>query len=253
MKNIFRNDNVEDLMGWRGRVGLILPSSTIIMEPWFNRLKPRGVTFLGSRMFISGVTPKELIEMEKYSLRAAKELASAEVNLIAYCCTSGSFIKGKGFDKLIIEKIEKETGIKTLTTTTAVLKALEKLGLKKIVLVTPYIKEINISEKKFLESNGYKVVRMAGMNIKTGTGLADPCPGEIYNFAKRNWSEEADGIFISCMSFRSPDIVEALEVDIGKPVVCAIQATLWNILGEIEVFDPIEGYGSLLREIKYEK
>ena len=39
-QNIFSNGNVEDLMGWRGRVGLILPSSTIIMEPWFSRSIP---------------------------------------------------------------------------------------------------------------------------------------------------------------------------------------------------------------------
>ena len=33
----------EDLMGWRARIGLIVPDSLIPTEPWFYRVKPSGV------------------------------------------------------------------------------------------------------------------------------------------------------------------------------------------------------------------
>ena len=43
-------------------------------------------------------------------------------------------------------------------------------------------------------------------------------------------SEEADTIFISCTDFRTFEIIDPLERDLGKPVISSNQASLWMAL-----------------------
>jgi maleate cis-trans isomerase len=57
---------------------------------------------------------------------------------------------------------------------------------------------------------------------------------------------ESDGIFISCTSLRSPEIIEALEKNTGKPVVTSTQASIWAALRKIGIQEPVRGYGQLL-------
>lgn len=82
------------MYGWRGRVGLLLPSTDTTTEPEFWKLAPVGLTFHAARMLLASVTIEGLLEMEQQTLRAAREVASAGVNLIGFCCTAGSFVQG---------------------------------------------------------------------------------------------------------------------------------------------------------------
>lgn len=59
---------------------------------------------------------------------------------------------------------------------------------------------------------------------------------------------DADAIFISCGALRSIDVVDALERQLGKPVICSNQAMMWDMLRLAGVEDRIEGYGRLLRD-----
>lgn len=61
-------------------------------------------------------------------------------------------------------------------------------------------------------------------------------------------SEEDDGLFISCTNFASSYLIDGLEKKTGKPVVNSNQASLWYMLRQVGVTDPVEGYGSLLRK-----
>ena len=44
-------------------------------------------------------TPENLKKMKEHVIRGAKELASSEVDVIGFCCSSGSFIEGVGYNK----------------------------------------------------------------------------------------------------------------------------------------------------------
>lgn len=135
------------MYGWRAKIGLIVPSSNTTMEPELYRAAPQGVSIHTSRIPLKEVTAESLLEMERHTLRASQELVDADVDLILYGCTSGSLIGGPGFDKAIIAKIYGATGKPAVTTATAVVEALETLGLRRIVVATPYIEEINAAEK----------------------------------------------------------------------------------------------------------
>ena len=57
---------------------------------------------------------------------------------------------------------------------------------------------------------------------------------------------EAQAVFISGVGMPSIDVLERLERELGKPVISAASATMWNALLVAGVATPVAGYGSLL-------
>jgi maleate isomerase len=52
----------------------------------------------------------------------------------------------------------------------------------------------------------------------------------IYRLARQVDTPDSDGVYIACTGFRSLEIIEDLERDLGKPVISANQATMWDAL-----------------------
>lgn len=238
------------MLGWKGKIGLLVPDSNCNMEPHAYAMVPEGVTVHTGRLRLGqAVTPESLKEMAEDIDRESAMLATIPVDVILLGCTSGTLIEGPGYDKKIIQRIEKNSGgIPGLTTATAVLSALERLGLKKIAVATPYIKPINDAEIRFLEGNGFKVTGLKGLELLNNYDISSLPPYVSYHLAMNLYKEhpESEGIFISCTSLRSPDIIDVLEKNIGKPVVTSTQASIWAALRRIGIQEPVRGYGQLL-------
>jgi len=70
-------------------------------------------------------------------------------------------------------------------------------------------------------------------------------PLTAYIAAREVDSPEAEAVFISCTAWRTFEIIECLEKDIGKPVITSNQATLWGCLKALGG-SGLKGYGQLL-------
>ncbi|OGP55228.1 MAG: hypothetical protein A2162_06520 [Deltaproteobacteria bacterium RBG_13_52_11b] len=235
-----------DRFGWRGKVGLILPSVQTVTEPLFYRIAPQGVAFYTSRVLIRGNVMSDHADMEREAFRAAKELATAGVDCIAYCCTGSGILLGMEGDRTFCLKMEKETGIPILSSLSAMIEGLETMGLKKLVLISPYRDEMHHAEENFFRDNGFEIVKSQSMRIESGSKYGLVPPEEIYRFCHQHWDERAEGLFISCMNFNAMPCIDPLERDLGKPVLSSHSATLWKILKMIHVGEAVPGFGNLL-------
>ena len=56
--------------------------------------------------------------------------------------------------------------VPAVTTASAVIDALKKLGLSKVAVGTPYIDEVNAAERKFLEESGIEVTQDQGPGLR---------------------------------------------------------------------------------------
>jgi len=233
---------------WRARIGLITTSGQIISEPRFNQLAPPGVTFHTTRMLNRGGGLEALIEMEKSALRGVEELSTANIHSLAYCCTVSGALRGIEADQEFCRDFEKDWGIPTTSTMLAAVEAMRFLGMKKIVVTSPYEDSHHVSERQYLAEAGIEAIAMVGMGLKSGKEFSSVPPEEIYRFSLDAWDDSADGLFISCMNFDAIAVADDLEQAIGKPVITSHTVTLWRALALAGVDDPVPGVGRLLRE-----
>lgn len=237
------------MYGWRARIGLMVPSLNITMEPELYALAPEGVSIHTTRLLLRAGTEEDLLRMIEDVSEAAELLATAHVNIIVFGCTTGSLIKGIGWDQQIIRQIEDRTSIPAITTGTAIIEAFKELSVKRASIATPYTDSLNQIEKKFFEAHGIKVVNIKGLGYTEGEKLHREPVETTYKLAKEVDCPEADCIFISCTDFKSLPIIQRLEEELDKPVFSSNTATAWTTFKKLKLRNPIKQHGELLRKI----
>ncbi len=239
---------MQDFYGWRARLGLIYPSSSTVMEPELYAMAPEGVSIHTARQDIGvidvdglkGWTGEATIE------HCTRQLATAPLHAIILGGTSASFIEGKGWDEQLCERMRAVSGgIPATTASTASATALKALDAKKVSFVTAYVDKVNQRGQAFLEEHGFTVTNSIGMGITVDQEISAVTGEAAFDFARRHASADADTLFISCTGLRTVGFIEALEQDLGIPVVTSNQASFWHALRLAGVRAPVTGFGRL--------
>ena len=238
------------MYGWRGRIGLLVPSINTTMETEFWKIAPEGVSVHSAR--IAGGrhgTPEELRSMESASKHAAAEVAMVEPDVVVYGCTSGSFFEGPAWNKKICEQLTEITKAPTVTTAGAMAACLMAGGYKKVDVVTPYVEVTNERLKQFVKAHGIDVVKLGTFDMLDMFDHAKVEPSEIYAKVKEITTADSEAVFIACTQLRALEVIEVLERDLGKPVYSAVQASAWQAYVAMGVDPGIMNCGSLLRRL----
>ena len=193
------------MIGWRARIGSIQPSRGDTFTYKFYKMAPDGVVLVTTATNIKELTEAEFERALGEYEKAGKILATEEVDFMLVGGTPVIAMKGSGADLAIAKKIQDATGIPTMHNFTAVIESLRKLKIKKIAVATPYRDAVNERHKKFLEANGFEVVKIKGMQLERNVEIAKTPPYSAYRLAKEAFREarEAEGIYISCSANRS--------------------------------------------------
>jgi maleate isomerase len=228
---------------WRHQLGIIVPSWNTTMEYECWRMAPSGVSIHISRIPHTDDSEATLLHMLEKAPAAAEVLGHAKVNAICFGCTGGSFVK-PGYDQEIVDAITAATKTPATTTSTAINEALKHLGGKSVAIASPYPEWLNDRLGKFLEGSGFRVVSKKGLNVECPAFLP---PDHAYNVACDANCKEADVILISCTNFRSLEVIEKLEMDLGKPVVSSNTASMWKLLQLAGSKETVKGAGRLFQ------
>jgi maleate cis-trans isomerase len=238
------------MYGWRGRIGLLVPSINTTIEPEFWQLVPEGVSVHSARMDVGGQgTPEALREMEHVANRAAKDVAMTQPDVVVYGCTSGSFFEGPAFNERIIRQLGDIAKVPVVTTAGAMAASLLRAGVKRVNVVTPYVALTNERLKQFLKAFGIEVLRLETFDMLDLFDHAKILPEDVYRKVKAMDSDEAQAVFIACTQVRALEVVDVLERDLGKPVYSANQASLWQAFDVLGIDPGIKHRGSLLRAL----
>jgi len=238
----------------RKRIGVMVPSTNTTFEADFQLVAPRDVTIHGQRLWLTngdeGAAGMDRMNGEIET--GAKYLATASVNVVAYGCTTGSFYRGPGYDRELIETIAKAAGVPAVAAAPAVVEALRFFGARRISVATPYPEWNNQRLRAYLEACGFEVLNIEGEPRAAASGnqgINDHDPEEVVAFAARVCRPEADALLCSCTAWRSVEAVAELERRTGKPVVTSNQASLWMAFRALGLTTPIKGFGRLLESL----
>lgn len=230
---------------WRAKIGFVVLAMEQTVEDDVFRLTPPGVGVHFSRLEMSNKASVDSLRDMAPGIEAAARLILPEdrLDVVCYTCNCGTMVIGE--DRVAASLMRAKPEAKPTTVMTGVVRALNVLQAKRIVVATPYLDEINSHVLRFLRGHGFDVADLQGLNIATNTDIDLVDPDYIREFAKSLDRPDADAIFVCCGAMRSLDIVEPLEADVGKPVVVSNQAMMWDCLRSAGIDDRIAGYGRL--------
>jgi maleate isomerase len=221
-------------MSAEARIGLIIPSANSLTEPQFHRYLPAGVSAHVTRLRMAGKFRKPLAELKPSLVEAAQALSDVRPNLIVFHCTANSMENGLAHERAILDIVEQSSGCPTISTAQAITRAFDQTGIKKLVLISPYVKATNEHEVHYLAEAGYTVLHELGLGLE-GHAYAQVTPEEWKKVVKENARDDADGYFLSCTNTRMIEAIDDLERDLKKPVINSNQAVLWRCLGELGI------------------
>jgi maleate isomerase len=187
-----------------------------------------------------------MMEMTKGVEEASLLLKDVEPHRILFHCTAITTFD-HDLPRQLKARITNATGIPASVTSDGLIAAFERLGVRKVVMVTPYPKVINEHETAFLESFGVEVLREHGLGLSGGRAFYDVEPAAWYNLVMEHRHDDADAYFISCAQVRAAEVIETLERDLQRPVITSNQAAAWHCLRESGIRDTVAGFGTLMR------
>lgn len=224
------------MFGWRARVGLIVPATNAVNAPEWRDHLPEGVSLHTARMSQPpGADIAALDEMVTNYEGAAERLGQAEVDVVAFGCTTGSLFKGYGYETEIETTMQEAADVPAVATSGSIQRAFEALGVESLAVVTPYIEELNEKEREFLTDAGFTVTQIDGLGIEEAIDIGKRPADESYRHARGLEPIDADALFISCTAYRTFEHIRYLEHDLDVPVVSSNQATLWDTLRTVGV------------------
>jgi maleate cis-trans isomerase len=239
------------MIGWRARLGFLVPPGNPTVEAEMMALAPVGVSLHFHRMAVGGGVPGALDNQDERtrtmidSLDASVALlAMVKPDIIVVAHTATSYYLGRPREAEILARLSEASGTRIVTAFGSVVAALERLGVRRVALGAPYSPETTAQGHAHLEAHGFAVVNSD--NLKGVTNIYDETAERAYGLARSVDRPDAEAVFLSGTGMPTLSVLDLLEQDLQKPALSSASAMMWHALRSCGVNQPIPGYGRLL-------
>ena len=236
-------------MGWRARIGFLLPPGNPTVEPEMMELAPPGVSLHFTRMSASGAAGTHEGQEERNRSQVAsvdeatRLLAMTAPRVIVLAHTATSYTLGQAAEADLVRRQEAASGTRFVTAFGCVLEALASLGGRRIAYATPYAADLTEKGRDHLQLHGFDVVGVA--RLQGVKNIYEETTGRAYAVGREADRPEAEAVFLSGTGMPTLGMLQMLEDDLGKPVISAASAMMWHALRVAGVRSPSPGYGRL--------
>ncbi|MGW6659541.1 maleate cis-trans isomerase family protein [Rhodococcus sp. NPDC055024] len=241
------------------RIGQIVPSSNITMEtevPAMLRareaVEPERFTFHSSRMRMKQVTKEQLESMDDESDRCALELSDAAVDILGYACLVAIMTRGAGYHRISQERLHQvtvanESAAPVVTSAGALVEGLHALGARKVAIITPYMRPLTDRIVEYISGEGIEVTDSIALEIPDNLAVGARDPMALVDIVNDLDHSQADVVVLSaCVQMPSLAALQIVQDRIGKPVVSAAAATVYQMLKHLELKRYVPNAGELL-------
>ena len=198
------------------------------------------------------VDAESLRRMVGESDRCARELADARVDVIAYACLIAIMAEGKGAHESSESRMAETLaalGCDAPVTSSAgaLVRSIKRLGAGRVALVAPYVKPLTEVVIDYLEAYDIEVVSSVSLEVDDNVEVGRLDPGRLAGHARTLELSRADAVVLSaCVQMPSLSAVEAVERELGLPVLTAATATASEVLALLGESPAVKGAGAAL-------
>lgn len=233
-----------DRFGPRGVVAILIPVQNSNMQPEYEAMRPPGVNNQIYRFWLEGEgdTPRAA------AVRVVPEMLKCWPDLIIV----GNSVEMRHVSHS--EHLEYRArlaaaagGVPVVTAAEACEAGLRTLGATRIGLFNPMFEENSQSAAAYYREVGFEVTELAWLGVSRPEDIIRVPTEQVLEMFERVARPDVDALLHVGGALGVVDMLEALEADLGKPIVSVNAATYWFALRSLGVTEPISGYGQLLR------
>ncbi|MEO3415087.1 hypothetical protein AAFO92_10555 [Roseovarius sp. CAU 1744] len=230
-----------DTLAPRALIGVMTPAMNTIVQPELEMLRPQGVTNQMQRFRLGGDNVSDDLISE------ARMLMDCNPAAIAVGLTTDA-VPG-GVEKLArrCAELEDTVGVPVLNASAANFAALDKLGARRVGIVTPFNAEVDQHVKANAEAAGLDVAAIRGTCAPSLPEICETPPDDIRSVFHSVARSECDAILQVGTALPVVALIEELETELNKPIVACNAAVYWQTLRTLGIRDTIDGFGTLLR------
>ena len=235
---------------WRGVVGCVKPTMRPGGIEELIRILPDGVCLLPLFLDIRKGTVDEFKRAaEPYEPLVAK-LAEAKCDIIHPEGAPPFMLLGHKGETELIKSWEKKYKIPMFTSGSNHVRAMRALKVKRFVGATYFTGPINDMFGNYFREAGFDVLGMEGLSVPF-EDVGQLSPYEVYAHVKKAFLKQptAQALYLLGSGWRVMEVIDALEEDLGVPVIHPICTRSWEIQRRLNVRQPVKGYGQLLRDM----
>ena len=228
------------------KIGLIALASDYMIEKDFIRIiKDKKVDFFVNRIeCFNPLTKENLIKMSEKVTEVTKDiLPNEKIDCVAYGCTSGTIAAGYEAIEKKIKNAKPEAIV--ITPSTASIKALKRLNIKKIAIFTPYSKKLNDEVLDFFKNENFEIKANSYFNIESDIDIGKVDPNYLYEVLSKMDLNGAEALFVSCTALPALSIIDKLEKKLNITVLSSNQTLIWDTLNSIKNKETTKGFGKI--------
>jgi maleate isomerase len=160
--------------------------------------------------------------------------------------------EGKGAHEAAEERLANAlaaAGSPTAVTSSAgaLVRTLQRLGARRVAIVTPYLKPLTGMVADYLAAYGIEVVDSVSLEVADNVEVGRLDPTQLIGYAKGLGLVRADAVVLSaCVQMPSLAVIDKASQDLGLPVLSAATATAREILALLAEEPVVPGAGAAL-------
>jgi maleate isomerase len=244
-----------DVLGYRAKIGVLVPSTNTVVEPDLYAMGPPGVTFHVSRIYIEDprIDSDQRFEYLMHQIRenlevAVKQVLTCEPDYLIMGMSSETFWGGLEGNRRLMERIGKLSGLRVAAGSNACARALQVLGCRRIAVLSPYQPVGDSHVGRFFEECGFTVVRSKGLRCRTAVEIARVDESVLREALGELNGPDIDAVVQVGTNLSMVRLADEAERWLGRPVLAINAVTLWYALRDCGINDRVRGFGVLLRE-----
>ena len=245
----------QDRLGWRRKIGVVVPATNTIVEPELHRMAPHGVTNHTARFPIpnmdlnSDADFEQLVVAIKATLDDAIDgLTPAGLDHIIIGISAESFWDGAGGAQKLEERLTAKAGCTMTLGSAAARSALEAVGAKRLGVVTPYWPVADERVRQYFGECGFDIVALTGLKANSPVNIAEQSEDTLRRAMLEVNKPEVDAIIQVGTNLGMAKLAAEAERWLEKPVIAINTALYWHALRQIGINDKIPGWGRLLMD-----